>query len=165
MEKACKRCGVVKDAKKFHSDKRRPDGRSIACRECYAHNKLEIKRTPEQIESQRQKILGRKYSLEHRAAISRGLNKFSKEKGHHWSAGKEEHRERSKSRFEYKVWKEKLLERSRGKCEDCGSEKNLECHHVQCYYEYPDLRFDVSNGKVLCCSCHRKLHARLKKTL
>ncbi|MFA8336337.1 HNH endonuclease [Burkholderia cenocepacia] len=46
-------------------------------------------------------------------------------------------------------------------CTHCGDDKggNLEAHHRKEWAEYPELRFDVSNGITLCRACHWLAHA------
>jgi hypothetical protein len=163
VEKICKRCGVSKKIQKFKTDKRRDDGRSACCRECYETKQLEVwKRTPEQIEAQRSKLQGRKYSLEHRLAISKGQKIAVKEGRHHWKRNDFENEDQDRCHIAYKIWKEKLLERCGGKCETCGKTERLHAHHIECFYKRPELRFEINNGKILCISCHMRLH-RSKK--
>lgn len=56
--------------------------------------------------------------------------------------------------------------------EECGTKRNLlQCrlfdyerdkdivaHHLKLFSEFPELRFSVDNGIVLCRSCHKKIH-------
>lgn len=57
----------------------------------------------------------------------------------------------------YKKWREQLLLRSKGKCENCGTEHSkLHCHHIKSWENHEELRHDVDNGEVLCPSCHCK---------
>src|SRR6266404_4706680 len=157
-KRICKRCGIEKRLKSFKKHKNFPN-RLPTCRKCYDTNHLEnIIRTKDQIESQRKKIIGRKYTLDHRLSISKGQRKCVKEGRHPFKKNKEEHKEQDRRRIEYKIWKEKLLEKAQNKCETCGSDKRLHGHHIKSFYEYPELRFDIENGKILCMSCHSKLH-------
>lgn len=55
-----------------------------------------------------------------------------------------------------KEWKAKVLEK--GKCEMCGSTKNLEAHHYIKWADYPMGRIDVNNGMCLCHDCHTTEH-------
>jgi hypothetical protein len=157
--KICGRCGIEKPIKKFRKDKRRPDCRTITCRECYTNNKLEIWiRTPEQIQAQREKLKGRKYSIEHRLAISKGNKRRINEGNHNFLKHGKGYKDEDRHRIEYAIWKEKLLERADYKCEKCGGLKRLCGHHKKCFYEYPELRFDLDNGEILCHVCHQRLH-------
>jgi len=54
----------------------------------------------------------------------------------------------------YRDWRKAVLERDDYQCTRCGSEHYLEVDHIKPYSLYPDLRFDINNGRVLCHSCH-----------
>lgn len=164
MTKICKRCNVEKKITGFKKVKYTEDGRSDVCRKCYDTNQLEIrfvsKETREKIGNRSR---GKKYSLEHRLAISKGQRKAIQEGRHHWKKNPYRHKDQARHDIEYRIWREKLLERAGNKCEDCGSVKRLHAHHIKCFYKFPEMAFDENNGKILCQSCHSKLHMKLKK--
>lgn len=54
------------------------------------------------------------------------------------------------------TWRNKVLERDGHKCVWCGSTQDLEADHIKPKSLYPKLRYDVSNGRTLCWSCHIK---------
>ncbi len=57
---------------------------------------------------------------------------------------------------EYKNWRTLVFQRDNYTCQECGKTNcYLEAHHIKAWVEYPDLRFEVSNGKTLCKSCHK----------
>lgn len=56
----------------------------------------------------------------------------------------------------YKGWRKLVLQRDNHKCIQCGSEEKLECDHILNFRDYPDLRYEVSNGRTLCRYCHKK---------
>jgi hypothetical protein len=43
-------------------------------------------------------------------------------------------------------------------CQRCGTTKNLCAHHIKTKEEFPELKFELSNGICLCLSCHAKEH-------
>lgn len=53
-------------------------------------------------------------------------------------------------------WRESVLIRDEYRCVDCGSTENLEADHIKPRKLYPDLKYDVSNGRTLCHDCHVK---------
>lgn len=71
------------------------------------------------------------------------------------------------------LWKTAVKERDLYKCVKCGTTEKLTVHHIKSWKEYPDLRFEISNGLTLCVYCHGKeegplnanngLHTRFKK--
>lgn len=64
---------------------------------------------------------------------------------------------KKRNNYSYRKWRKSVIERD-GKCGMCGSEKDLEAHHIKHFAEYPELALDLNNGLTLCKSCHKKLH-------
>ena len=72
------------------------------------------------------------------------------------------------SKKSWKMWRsfKKAVKRRNGnKCVKCGSFENLECHHIQNYAEYPNLRLDLNNSVPMCGThpsgapgCHEIFH-------
>jgi len=58
----------------------------------------------------------------------------------------------------YRAWRKRVFERDNYKCMICGTNKDLHAHHINSRKEYPELEFDVDNGKTLCKMCHAKQH-------
>lgn len=56
--------------------------------------------------------------------------------------------------LDYKNWVLNCLERDSYCCQRCGSNKNLQVHHVLNYSSHKKLRTDVNNGITLCERCH-----------
>ena len=85
-------------------------------------------------------LKGRKLSEEHR-------NKISGEGASNWKGGKS-----------YGYWKRKVLRRDNYICGICGlnDPEVMEADHIKPKSEYPELRFDISNGVTLCANCHRR---------
>lgn len=46
----------------------------------------------------------------------------------------------------------------RGKCDKCGTVENLQAHHIKNWSDYPGLRYESSNIRVLCADCHAEFH-------
>ena len=66
---------------------------------------------------------------------------------------------------QYRAWRLAVLQRDKYICQECGRqckprERGLAAHHIQPYATYPDLRYDVNNGRTLCRACHMALHGR-----
>lgn len=68
----------------------------------------------------------------------------------------------------HEVWRAKVIRRAGGLCEECRRygrrEKNGEpvaattAHHIKHKNEYPELAYDVNNGRALCSKCHNRAH-------
>jgi len=65
---------------------------------------------------------------------------------------------------EWKEWREKVFQRDNYSCVECGvrNKKNLgktvelNPDHIKPFALFPELRFDVNNGRTLCRPCHMK---------
>ena len=71
----------------------------------------------------------------------------------YWKGGIEPENKKIRKSREYRDWRKKVYVKCGFKC-SCGSNKKLEAHHIKSFAKYPELRFDVSNGKLLCKKCH-----------
>lgn len=68
----------------------------------------------------------------------------------------------------HKMWRAAVIRRAGGLCEECKrygrvDEKGLPvtattAHHIKPIEEYPQLAYDVTNGKALCEACHNRAH-------
>jgi len=61
-------------------------------------------------------------------------------------------------------WRRRVYARDQCTCQKCGLQPNkprqLNAHHIKPWADYPELRFEVSNGVTLCVACHRDAHRR-----
>lgn len=175
----CQRCGREKLEREFQKGRK-------TCKHCYKFNQIRIKseewlekiskalkgkkrpehsarlkgrqKTKEEIENHRKKMLGKKYTLEHRLAISRGHKKAVAEGRCHFKRKEVPSLDNQRERLEYRIWREKVRERDGNKCTQCGVTKRLQVHHLKSYYDFEEGRLDINNGQTLCISCHMKLH-------
>lgn len=53
-------------------------------------------------------------------------------------------------------WRQSVLLRDGHRCVFCGATENLEADHIKPKVHYPDLKYDIDNGRTLCNPCHRK---------
>lgn len=99
------------------------------------------------------------------SAIARGLGKKRGSEHHNWKGGITDKNLLIRSSERYKRWRLKVLKAGRFRCNHCGVVgKDLIAHHIKMFSEHPELRFKVSNGMVLCRSCHGK-HHRLQRQI
>jgi 5-methylcytosine-specific restriction endonuclease McrA len=65
-------------------------------------------------------------------------------------------------RARYLAWREKVLRRAGYLCEECArygrNTPATVAHHVKHADEYPELRYDLNNGRALCAACHNAAH-------
>lgn len=70
--------------------------------------------------------------------------------------------ERIRKSPKYKLWRKQVYERDNYTCVWCdarnakGNKVHLQADHIKPFALYPELRFELSNGRTLCVPCHRK---------
>jgi len=85
-----------------------------------------------------------------------------KEKHPRWNGGINLLNENSRKSPEYKLWRKQVFERDDYTCQECGARSGdgitviLRADHIKPFALYPELRFNLNNGRTLCDSCHRK---------
>ncbi len=77
----------------------------------------------------------------------------------HWNykGAKGTMRHRLMQQDEYKQWRKAVFERDNYRCVLCGksgSETYLQADHIKSWANHEESRYDVSNGRTLCISCH-----------
>ena len=102
---------------------------------------------------------GRPKSLEHRQKMSevrRGSN------SPFWRGGitEKNYSERVSimNSLKYKLWRKSVFERDNYLCVIGGKEhgSKLQADHIKRFSDYPQLRFELSNGRTLCINCHKR---------
>jgi 5-methylcytosine-specific restriction endonuclease McrA len=73
---------------------------------------------------------------------------------------KQRHQNREEARA-YQHWRRAVRDRDNHTCQYCGTtEGTMHAHHINPWKHFPELRFDVSNGVLLCYQCHRRVHTK-----
>ncbi len=66
-------------------------------------------------------------------------------------------RKASMQQMEYRLWREAVYARDNWTCQECKKRGGkLAADHVKPWRDFPELRYDVSNGRTLCEECHKK---------
>jgi hypothetical protein len=105
-------------------------------------------------------MLGKKHSAETRLKMS---NDRKGVLNSNWKGGKTELIRKFRKSKEYVAWRNKVLERADFKCEECGSPKKLEAHHIISLNNDFSKALDLDNGAALCAACHQKIEGRYKQ--
>ena len=104
---------------------------------------------------------GRHHTIEARSKISEAGKGNSGhilngEKHPNWQGGITNPRKSQ----EEKNWSLAVRKRDNFTCQQCGLKSTrrnkVEAHHVKSFAQYPDLRYELSNGITLCVPCHQK---------
>lgn len=78
-------------------------------------------------------------------------------KSHFWKGGITPKNQAIRCSANYKNWRVSVFERDNYTCQVCGDRGvYLEADHIKPFSEFPELRFEVSNGRTLCKPCHKK---------
>lgn len=85
-----------------------------------------------------------------------------------WKKEKQEQDKLERASWQYNVWKYAVLRRDKYACVACGDDRRskLQVHHIKPFKLFPELRYAIDNGKVLCEECHKKTEtygAKVKK--
>lgn len=79
------------------------------------------------------------------------------EKHHNWNGGSTPARHFIAESFEYKLWRKRVFGRDNYTCQECGERGgDKQADHIKPFALYPELMFELSNGRTLCVPCHRK---------
>lgn len=84
------------------------------------------------------------------------------EKSEFWKGGVTATHQIIRTSYQYKDWRKAVYERDNYTCVWCGVRSGngkrvlLNADHIKPFAYYPELRFEVSNGRTLCHSCHLK---------
>jgi 5-methylcytosine-specific restriction protein A len=108
---------------------------------------------------------GKKLSHEIRQKISDGgknvkrseetRKKMSGENNHNWKGGVTPANSHSRLTYEAKAWKSAVLKRDNYTCQICEQYGgDLHIDHIKQFADYPELRYDIENGRSLCRACH-----------
>lgn len=75
-----------------------------------------------------------------------------------WKGGVTSQNEKIRKSLEYKYWRTNVFRRDDYTCQACGKrgKGDLEADHELPFALFPDLRFEVLNGRTLCKDCHKR---------
>lgn len=67
---------------------------------------------------------------------------------------------RKAARGKHGAWARAVISRDHATCQRCGATGvELHAHHIKSFAEFPELRWEPSNGVTLCHSCHWAIHS------
>lgn len=98
---------------------------------------------------------GKPHSLQHNQAVS--LSKKGS-KNYNWKGGATSEVMLARNGLQYRLWRKAIFERDNYQCVIGGKEhgSQLEADHIKSFARFPELRFELLNGRTLCKACHRK---------
>lgn len=177
--KRCAKCKQWSSLANYTSDKSRYDGKQSRCQDCelvknprttkgrvspfkgHKHTPEAIAKTSASNKGNKNR-LGKKHTLESRKRMSASMraNARTGPKAHAYKDGKLVERRGERFSTKYKRWRFDVFARDHFTCQDCGDSRggNLNAHHLKPFADFPDLRFEISNGITLCTPCHKARH-------
>lgn len=74
-----------------------------------------------------------------------------------WRGGVTDKNLLERTSFRYKEWRKAVFERDEYTCQFCGDNRggNLNADHIKPFAFFPELRYELSNGRTLCHDCHK----------
>lgn len=93
---------------------------------------------------------------------NRMLGKLKSGSNHwNWKGGITDINHNVRNSKEYKEWRLKVLQRDKFSCVVCGyrshKRKDIRVDHIKPFSLFPELRFDIINGRTLCVPCDIKI--------
>lgn len=81
-----------------------------------------------------------------------------------WQGGKTPINQQIRNSKEMAIWRNHVFQRDDYTCQACAT-RGLKLHadHELPFSLFPDLRFEILNGRTLCVSCHKKTPTYLQK--
>jgi hypothetical protein len=76
-----------------------------------------------------------------------------------WKGGRCNARQLWEGSSARREFRESVFNRDENRCVICGSENNLNTHHLFSFSSFPELASDPENGVTLCEKCHRAFHS------
>lgn len=83
-----------------------------------------------------------------------------------WRGGLRSERKTAMAQYPYRDWRNAVFARDNWTCQICSTRGGyLEADHIKPWCAFPDLRYDVANGRAICRPCHLKLDTHGHKAL
>lgn len=126
------------------------------------------KRSPETVTkmSSSLKIAMNKPQLRERLSLKKRGSKAP-----NWKGGITVVNKAIRNSFEYTSWRRSVFQRDNFICTACGDRGGkghsvkLNADHIKPFSLYPELRFELSNGRTLCVECHKKTDTYGRKAI
>lgn len=80
-----------------------------------------------------------------------------------WKGGVTPLNKKIRNSIEYKQWRRAVFLRDNFTCQNCSHTGYLEADHIKPFAYFPELRFDLDNGRTLCLGCHKQTDTYMGK--
>lgn len=93
-----------------------------------------------------------RYCRLHTPLGQKGENHYS------WKGGITPINEKIRKSLKYRNWRKAIFKRDNFTCTNCGIRGGkIVADHIKPFCDYPELRFELSNGRTLCINCDNKI--------
>lgn len=83
--------------------------------------------------------------------------KMKGDKAPNWKGGVTPIHKRLRKSIEFKVWRDAVFKRDDWTCQVCKIRGGtLHPDHIKQFALFPELRFEINNGRTLCATCHKQ---------
>ncbi len=120
---------------------------------CYGVTMIGIKQSPEITKKRMDGFRKAERTEQWRRNISESKQG---NRSHFWKGGVTETNRIIRGSFSYGIWRRGVLKRDNHTCVICGSKEKIQADHIKPFSDYPELRFDIDNGRAICEPCHKK---------
>lgn len=114
-------------------------------------------RVPEETKEKiRRKLKGR-FAGENHPHWGKKFPERSGPNNHNWRGGTSSENDKIRKGASFRIWREQVFDRDDYTCQICGEKGGiLNADHIKPFSLFPELRFELSNGRTLCKKCHMK---------
>ena len=140
------------------STDKRKNPRTQIIRDKIRKTLLGVKHPKKRVEANRCSHTGLKATITTRLKMSVSQRRRVKEGRHNtYAGGITPINAKIRNSFEYKLWREAVFIRDDYICRFCGVRGGqIAADHIKPFSLFPELRFAIDNGRVLCVDCHKK---------
>lgn len=182
-QKRCTRCKTWKQTSDFGNDSTRGDGKDSSCFKCRRvkvrvdrhgipsafkgrHHTPEAKAKIAAIHRGNKYRIGVKHTPETRLKMKANNNSVRGKDHYAWKDGAKQRNLNARRDARYQDWRTAVFTRDNFTCQKCGDARggNLRAHHIKPFAQFPELRFEISNGLTLCNPCHDLVHFKADST-
>jgi len=76
---------------------------------------------------------------------------------HFWRGGVTPKSKSDRTSLSLRIWRESVFTRDNWTCVLCKTKGGiLNADHIKTFSKFPELRFEINNGRTLCLECHKK---------
>lgn len=106
------------------------------------------------------RMIGNRHGAKPHTEATRRLMSLKARRGpdsNFWKGGTTTEAKILRQSAEYRLWRKAVFERDNYTCQVCGQRGGrLHPDHIKRFSHFPELRFELSNGRTLCEACHKQ---------